>query len=341
MSNMLSTSISGRPVRFSSSTRRMRQPQIGGIGDAEHEIGQRLAGGAAEHDVAGDLLVGAAAAQRIGAGQVDQRHLASARRDERAFLALHRDARIVRDLLPAAGQRIEQRGLAAVRRADQGEMQSAELPWIQIPVTSGDDNGHGLAPAHRDGDVLDAHRDRIAADDALMQHLDPGALDEAEFDQPAFEFDRPTAPSRLRRRRGVGSRPRSRAWPVPAAIADARRSASVMACISNRRPAGQARRLEMRLLLRAIIRCHASADGVRARYQRRRTSADIKGMSGNVSGKTGFIPAAGGIVDTDKQEARMTRSAIRLVTLAMFSVALIAASSPGPGVGRRRRRWRS
>jgi len=34
------------------------QPQIGGIGHAEHEIGQRFAGGAPEHDIAGDFLVG-------------------------------------------------------------------------------------------------------------------------------------------------------------------------------------------------------------------------------------------------------------------------------------------
>jgi len=46
--DMLSTSISGRPVLLSSSTRRIVQPQIGGIGDAEHEVRQRLAGAAAE-----------------------------------------------------------------------------------------------------------------------------------------------------------------------------------------------------------------------------------------------------------------------------------------------------
>ena len=39
------------------------------------------------------------------------------------------------------------------------------------------------------GDVLDADGDRVAPDQALVQHLDPGALDEAELDQPAFELD--------------------------------------------------------------------------------------------------------------------------------------------------------
>ena len=98
------------------------QPQVGGIGDAQHEIGQGLAGGTAEHDVAGDFLVRAAAAQRIGAGQVDDGDLTALRRHERPLLALHGDAGIVRDLLPAARERVEQRGLAAVRRAHQGEM---------------------------------------------------------------------------------------------------------------------------------------------------------------------------------------------------------------------------
>ena len=50
-----------------------REPQIGGVGDADHQFRQRLAGSAAKHDVAGDFLVGAAGAQRIGARQVDQR----------------------------------------------------------------------------------------------------------------------------------------------------------------------------------------------------------------------------------------------------------------------------
>jgi hypothetical protein len=99
-----------------------RQPQIGGIGDAQHEIGQGLVPGPAEHDVARDLLVRAAAAQRIGAGQVDYRNLPSSRRNKGAFLALDRDARIVRNLLLVAGQRVEQRGLAAVRRTYQGQM---------------------------------------------------------------------------------------------------------------------------------------------------------------------------------------------------------------------------
>ena len=55
------------------------EPQIGGVGDAQHEIGRGFAREAAEHDVAGDVFVRAAAAQRIGAGQIDHADLPSVR----------------------------------------------------------------------------------------------------------------------------------------------------------------------------------------------------------------------------------------------------------------------
>ncbi len=40
----------------------------------------------------------------------------------------------------------------------------------------------------RDRGVGDAHGDGIAAEQALVQHLDVGALDEAQLDQPALQF---------------------------------------------------------------------------------------------------------------------------------------------------------
>ena len=119
-----------------------REPQVGGVGDAQQEIGHALAGEPPKHHVAGDLLVGAAAAQRIGAGQVDQVDAAAGRGEQQAGLALDRDARIVRDLLPAAGERIEQRGLAAVRRADQREM-----PMIRSRIQSWINLGSGVVAA--------------------------------------------------------------------------------------------------------------------------------------------------------------------------------------------------
>ena len=77
---MLSTSSIGRPTRFSSSTSRNAEAQVGGVGDADDAVRARLLARSAEHDVAGDLLVRAAAAQRIGARQVDDGDAAPGRR---------------------------------------------------------------------------------------------------------------------------------------------------------------------------------------------------------------------------------------------------------------------
>ena len=41
--------------------------------------------------------------------------------------ALDRNTRIVRDFLPAAGKSVEQRGFAAVRRADEREVPNADV----------------------------------------------------------------------------------------------------------------------------------------------------------------------------------------------------------------------
>src|SRR6185437_7781796 len=101
----------------------LRQPQVGGVGDAQKKVGRGFRGEAAEHEVARDFLVGRARAQRIGAGQVDQVDTVAAGRLQHAAFALDRDAGIVRDLLAASGQGVKQSGLAAVRRADQREMQ--------------------------------------------------------------------------------------------------------------------------------------------------------------------------------------------------------------------------
>jgi hypothetical protein len=59
------------------------------------------------------------AVQAVGAGQIKHPPGFSRRRDELAFLALDGDARMVGHLLAAAGQQMDQRGLAAVRVAHQ------------------------------------------------------------------------------------------------------------------------------------------------------------------------------------------------------------------------------
>src|SRR5215469_12546478 len=77
---------------------------------------------AAQHDVTRDCLVECCRLQAVGARQID--HAKSApgpRSGETTFLALDGDARIVGNLLAAAGETIEECGLAAVRDADEGE----------------------------------------------------------------------------------------------------------------------------------------------------------------------------------------------------------------------------
>ena len=156
MSIMLSTSSIGRPTCFSSMHEAERDAQVGGVGDAEQQVGRLLRWRPPEHDVAGDLLVGAAPAQRIGAGQIDQIDAMAGRRLEHAGFALDGDARIVGDLLPAAGQRIEQRGLAAVRRADQREVPGAGFGRGRHSIPSAHEDRHRLAAAQRDRGVVDA-----------------------------------------------------------------------------------------------------------------------------------------------------------------------------------------
>ena len=101
------------------------QAQVGGVGHGHQQVRRAFPGALAEHDVAGDFLVGTARAQGIGARQVQHRHPPPGGRGEEAFLALHRDAGVVGDLGPAAGEGVEQGGLAAVGIADQGDPQVA------------------------------------------------------------------------------------------------------------------------------------------------------------------------------------------------------------------------
>ena len=98
------------------------QAQVGGVDDADQQVRRRLAGMPAQHDVARDRFVEARGFEAVGAGQVEQavgRGRSGA--DEAALLALDGDARVVRDFLAAAGEAIEEGGLAAVGHADERE----------------------------------------------------------------------------------------------------------------------------------------------------------------------------------------------------------------------------
>jgi hypothetical protein len=95
------------------------QAQVGGIDDAEQQIRRRFTGIEAAKEVAGHRFVEAGRLQAVGTGQIKDRQLATRRKPRATFLALDGDAGVVGHLLPAAGDAVEQRGLAAVRIADE------------------------------------------------------------------------------------------------------------------------------------------------------------------------------------------------------------------------------
>ena len=100
------------------------EAQVRGIDHAHQQVRRRLGRVAAEHHVARDGLIEGRGLEAVGAGQVDHAEDApGARADEAAFLALDGDAGVVGDLLAAAGETIEERGLAAVGDADERQAQ--------------------------------------------------------------------------------------------------------------------------------------------------------------------------------------------------------------------------
>ncbi|MCY1350549.1 hypothetical protein D9M69_367850 [compost metagenome] len=99
------------------------QAQVGRIHHRHQQVGALFAGAHAQADVARDGFIQAGRVQAVGTRQVQDAHLASGRRDEMAFLALDGHAGVVGHLLPAAGQSVEQCGLAAIGIAYQRDAQ--------------------------------------------------------------------------------------------------------------------------------------------------------------------------------------------------------------------------
>jgi len=89
--------------------------QVGRVGDGHHDIGPL-----AEDEIAGDDLLGGKCAEAVSAGQVDQGDVMLADAAE-ALVLLDGFARPVADVLARAGQDVEDRALAAVRVAGQGD----------------------------------------------------------------------------------------------------------------------------------------------------------------------------------------------------------------------------
>ena len=157
------------------------QAQVGGIDDAHQQIGRRLARVAAEDHVARDGLIEAWRARgcRRPADR-DAVGAPAARAGEASFLALDGDAGIVGDFLAAAGEAVEERGLAAVRNADERETAAAarraprppRRSWGLVRVAacaSSTQIALRLAPAQSERRVADAHDEGITAGPGLGQ----------------------------------------------------------------------------------------------------------------------------------------------------------------------------
>ena len=81
--------------------------QIGGVGDADHEIRLALSGAAAEQHVGGDLFVRRQWIEAVGARQIQDSDAPSRGREQRALFALDGDSGVVGNLLTAAGENVE------------------------------------------------------------------------------------------------------------------------------------------------------------------------------------------------------------------------------------------
>src|SRR3984893_6827661 len=95
--------------------------QIGRIGDADDEVRLSLSGASAEQYIGGDLFVRCQWIEAVGSRQVQYAHAQPGRGEQRALFALDGYAGVVGDLLPAAGENIEQCRLTAVGIANQGD----------------------------------------------------------------------------------------------------------------------------------------------------------------------------------------------------------------------------
>ena len=147
----------------------------------------------AEHDIARDRFVEARGFEAVGAGQIEHAVSAAADgADEAAFLALDGDAGVVRDLLAAAGQPVEQRGLAAVGIADQREAEAVRRAgaWRSSSSAGGAMSTQTVSTSRRRrANVVSPTRTTNGSPPgrACVEHLDALAAHEAELDQPPLE----------------------------------------------------------------------------------------------------------------------------------------------------------
>ncbi len=93
------------------------------VDDAHHELRDRRVGDAPEQHVARDGFVERRRIQAVRARQIENAQRASVRRGAFAFAAFDGDTRVVSDLLAAARESVEERGLAAIGNSDERDAQ--------------------------------------------------------------------------------------------------------------------------------------------------------------------------------------------------------------------------
>ncbi len=120
-------------------------PQIVRIANRNDEIRSILHVRGSEERVASDLLVGRARLEAISARQIEQPHAPAGGREKTAFLALDGYTRVVRNLLPAACEQIEEGGLAAVRIANECDERSGDARSLRVHAGSGKTRMHSAS----------------------------------------------------------------------------------------------------------------------------------------------------------------------------------------------------
>ncbi len=66
-------------------------PQVGGVGDADDEVGLSLPGAAAQQHIRGDLLIGRQRVEAVGPGQIKDANAQSGRGEKGTFFTFNRD----------------------------------------------------------------------------------------------------------------------------------------------------------------------------------------------------------------------------------------------------------
>ena len=137
------------------------------------------------------MLVGRCRLEAVQTRQIEHADAFAGRRDRNAFLALDRNAGVVRDLLAAAGEQIEERGLAAVRIADQSDqLRGASRYGTHDLLQRRDSDAVRFQPAQCESGGADADRDGLATERAAREHLHALAGEKAEIRKPPRQIGR-------------------------------------------------------------------------------------------------------------------------------------------------------